>query len=100
MVYYDMKTHKLIGFAKSETKNKMYDAILIFDDGNFINVPFRDKRFENYQDKTKLNLYPHLIHGDMQGIKCIWKKVIIHRLIFHIIICGDYSFLIFLYPYA
>jgi len=64
MVYYDMKTHKLFGFQKSETKNKMYDAILISDDGDFIGVPFGDKRFETYQDKTSLNLYPDLIHGD------------------------------------
>jgi len=64
MVYYDMKTHKLFGFQKSETKNKMYDAILISGDGDLFDVPFGDKRFENYQDKTKLNLYPHLIHCD------------------------------------
>ena len=64
-----MKTHKLLGFLPSETKNKMHDAILMSDDNKFINIPFGDKRFENYQDKTKLNLYPHLIHGDKEGRK-------------------------------
>ena len=64
MVFYDIKNHKLLGFQASTTKNKMYDAILLSDKGKCIKVPFGDKRFENYQDKTKLNLYPHLIHGD------------------------------------
>jgi len=64
MVYYDMKTHRLLGFEKSQTKNKMYDAVLMSNDEKLFYIPFGDKRFENYQDKTKLNLYPHLIHGD------------------------------------
>ena len=64
-----MKNHKLIGFKASETKNKMYDAMLLSNTGNLIKVPFGDKRYENYQDKTKLNLYPHLIHGDKERRK-------------------------------
>jgi len=64
-----MKNHKLLGFVESETKNKMYDAILISNDGELINIPFGDKRFENYQDKTKLNLYPHLIHVNKERRK-------------------------------
>ena len=64
-----MKNHKFLGFKKSETKNKMYDAILLDNIGNLIKVPFGDKRFENYQDKTKMNLYPHLIHGDKERRK-------------------------------
>ena len=47
----------------------MYDAILLDNSGKFIIVPFGDKRYENYQDKTKLNLYPHLIHGDKERRK-------------------------------
>jgi len=69
MVYYEMKNHRLLGFEASETKNKMYDAILISNTGQLIKVPFGDKRFENYQDKTKLNLYPYLIHGDKKRRK-------------------------------
>ena len=64
-----MKNYKLMGFKKSETKNKMYDAILLDNYGTFVRVPFGDKRFENYQDKTKLNLHPHLIHGDKERRK-------------------------------
>jgi len=67
MVYYDMKTHRLIGFESS--KNKMYNAILLSNTGKFIKIPFGDKRFENYQDKTKMNLYPHLTHGDKERRK-------------------------------
>ena len=40
MVYYDMKRHRLYGFEKSETKNKMYDAVLLSDNGAFIRIPF------------------------------------------------------------
>jgi len=69
MAYYNMKNYILIGFKASETKNKMYDAILISNTGELIAVTFGDKRFENYQDKTKLNLYPHLIHGDKERRK-------------------------------
>jgi len=69
MVYYDMKNHRLLGFEASKTKNKMYDAILISNTGQLIKVPFGDKRFENYQDKTSMNLYPHLIHGDKERRK-------------------------------
>jgi len=69
MVYYNIENHKLLGFKASETKNKMYDAILLSDTGKLIAVPFGDERFENCQDKTKLNLYRHLIHGDKERRK-------------------------------
>ena len=65
MVYYNKNDFKLIGYRKSHTKYKMYDAML---ENKFTKtthlVPFGDKRYQNYQDKTKLNLYPNLIHGD------------------------------------
>ena len=64
-----MKTHRLLGFEKSQTKNKMYDAVLMSYDEKLFYIPFGDKRFENYQDKTKLDLYPHLIHGDKERRK-------------------------------
>ena len=64
-----MKNYQLIGFKSSETKNKMYDAILLDNNGKVIRIPFGDNRYQNYQDKTKLNLYPHLIHGDKERRK-------------------------------
>jgi len=43
----------------------MYNAILLNKEtGREIRVPFGDNAMENYRDKTGLNLYPHLIHGD------------------------------------
>jgi hypothetical protein len=64
MVYYLIKEHTLEGFEKSNTKNKMYDAILRNSNGRKFRVPFGDSTMENFQDKTRLNLYPQLIHGD------------------------------------
>ena len=58
MPYYSKKQYKLLGFEKSNTKNKMYDAILHNKlHGKIKKVPFGDNRYENYRDKTKLNLY-------------------------------------------
>jgi hypothetical protein len=66
MTYYSNKVYKLVGYRKSKTKHKMYDAILKprYYDGKSIILPFGDKRFGNYHDKTGLNLYPQLTHGD------------------------------------
>lgn len=62
-MYYSIKDYKLIGFEKSKTKNKMYDAILLKENKKY-KVPFGDKRYQNFRDITGLNLYPHLIHDD------------------------------------
>lgn len=72
-MFYSKKTHILFGFRKSKTKHKMYDAILIpkrkGEKNRMIHVPFGDKRYENYQDKTKLNMYPKLVHGNAKRRK-------------------------------
>jgi hypothetical protein len=66
MTYYSKKDYKLCGYQKSNTKNKMYDALLMNKQtGKIIKVPF-GSMMENYHDKTGLNLYPHLIHGDKE----------------------------------
>ena len=54
----------MVGFEKSNRKHKMYNAVLLSKNGSYHIVPFGDKRFENFRDKTGLNLYPHLIHDD------------------------------------
>ena len=65
MTYYLIKDYKLVGFQRSNTQHKMYDALLQNRKTKSISkVPFGDNRYENYQDKTGLNLYPNLIHGD------------------------------------
>ena len=65
MTYYKKIEFKLLGYRKSKTKHKKYDAILENKKTKKIyHVPFGDNRYENYKDKTGLNLYPHLLHGD------------------------------------
>lgn len=67
MTYYNKIDYKLWGYKKSNTKNKMYDAILINKKtGKTVNIPFGDKRYENYRDMTGLDLYPQLIHNDKE----------------------------------
>ena len=67
MTYYKKTEYKLLGFEKSTRKNKMYSAILENKKTKRkIRVHFGHNTMENYQDKTGLNLYPHLIHGDKE----------------------------------
>ena len=66
MTYYKKTDYKLLGFEKSNRANKQYNALLQRKtDNKIIRVPFGSK-MENYQDKTGLNLYPHLIHGNKE----------------------------------
>jgi hypothetical protein len=66
MVYYSKTVYKLVGYRKSKIKHKMYDAVLRprHHSGKDRIVPFGDKRYGNYHDKTGLNVYPQLIHND------------------------------------
>ena len=65
MTYYSKKEYKLLGYRKSKTTHKKYDAILENRKTKKLKyVPFGDNRYENYHDLTGLNLYPHLLHGD------------------------------------
>ena len=74
MTFWVKKDYKLVGFEKSERKNIMYDAILKSKIGSYRRVPFGDKRFENFRDKTGLDLYPHLIHNDEVRRKSYRKR--------------------------
>jgi hypothetical protein len=65
MTYYSKNDYKLLGYRRSKSKYKKYDAILENKKSKKINyVPFGDVRYSNYNDLTGLNLYPHLLHGD------------------------------------
>ena len=57
MVYYKKKDYKLLGYRKSKTKNKKYDALLKGKKDKIVIVPFGDSRYSNYHDLTGLNLY-------------------------------------------
>jgi len=65
MVYYPKSNFRHVGFVKSNTKYKKYDAIVRNkkDDSSF-RVPFGDNRYEHYKDKTGLGLYSNLNHLD------------------------------------
>jgi hypothetical protein len=56
-MFYKKTDYKLLGYQKSKTKNKKYDAILKGKDKT-VKVPFGDSRYGNFGDKTGLNLYP------------------------------------------
>ena len=65
MTYYSKKDYKLLGYRRSKTNHKKYDAVLEQKKtGKIKYVPFGDKRYENFHDLTGLNLYPNLLHGD------------------------------------
>ena len=67
MTYYNKKDYKLIGFEKSKTKFKMYDGLIQNrKTKKIVRVPFGSTEYQNFQDKTGLNLYPELIHGDKE----------------------------------
>lgn len=65
MIIQNPNDYTHIGFAKSSTKNKKYDAILKHKEtGRIKKIPFGDSRFQQFYDNTGLNLYTHMNHGD------------------------------------
>ena len=69
-MYYSKNDYKLVGFRKSKRKGKMYDARLLkYPSGKLVHVPFGSTQYENFSDKTGLNLYPKLVHGDKRRQK-------------------------------
>ena len=67
MIVKNPKNYKLMGFQKSTTENKKYDAILQNKQTKaFKRVPFGDVRYEQFKDRTPLKLYSYLNHNDKQ----------------------------------
>jgi hypothetical protein len=65
MVYYKKTDYKLLGYEKATRQGKMYNALLQRNkDQKIIRVPFGSSKYQNYRDKTGLDLYHNLIHGD------------------------------------
>lgn len=65
MIIENPNNYTHIGFAKSSTKNKKYDAILKNKEtGRLKKVPFGQLPYQQFYDSTGLNLYSHLNHGD------------------------------------
>jgi hypothetical protein len=70
MVFYPIQNFKLMGFIKSNTKYKKYDAIVKNKENDrTFRVPFGDNRYEHYKDKTGLGLYSNLNHLDKKRQK-------------------------------
>ena len=64
-MYYSKKEYKFIKFEKSDKLNKKYNAIIENKKSKKrIKIPFGAIGFEQYFDKTGLNLYKHLNHND------------------------------------
>jgi hypothetical protein len=64
----ETKFKRLIGFRKSHTKNKKYDAIVGTNKGTKI-IPFSDSRYQHFKDATGLGLYSHLDHNNQERRK-------------------------------
>ena len=70
MPYFKIQDYKHTGYQKSNTKDKMYDAILKNKKtSKNVKIPFGDINYQNFKDDTGLNLYKHLIHGDKKRRK-------------------------------
>lgn len=67
-MYYLKKDFDFLGFKKSNKKDKMYSAIIREkkDKQNIKIIDFGHSGYMNFQDKTGLNLYSHLIHNDIK----------------------------------
>lgn len=65
MVKINKDEYKLLGFDKSQSKNKMYSAFLENKKtGKIKKINFGHNKYENFRDITGLDLYPRLIHND------------------------------------
>ena len=63
--YYPIRDYELIGFKKSTRPRKMYKAIIENKrTKRRVELHFGDSTMKNYGDKTGLDAYPQLIHGD------------------------------------
>ncbi len=70
-----MNNYVHIGFTKSLTKNKKYDAILKNKEtGQIKKIPFGQLPYEHYKDSTGLNLYSHLDHLNEKRRELYYKR--------------------------
>ena len=67
MSYFSKSEYKFIKFQKSNTANKKYDAILENKQTKKTKkIPFGDKRYQQYQDTTGLDIYSNKDHKDKE----------------------------------
>jgi hypothetical protein len=64
-MYYSKDDYKLVGFEPSSRKNKKYNALIKNKYTNkIIKLAFGEKRYQQYEDTTGLNIYNDLNHYD------------------------------------
>jgi hypothetical protein len=64
-MYYSKKEYKFIKFEKSDRLGKKYNAIIENKKTKKrVKIPFGSAAYQQYKDKTVLNLYKHLNHND------------------------------------
>jgi len=67
MSYFSKSEYKFIKFQKSNTANKKYDAILENKQTKKTKkIPFGDKRYQQFQDTTGLEIYSNKDHKDKE----------------------------------
>ena len=72
---YDPKEYEFVEFTKSDTAHKKYDAILENKETHqTVRVPFGDKRYEHFEDRTGLGLYSDQDHGDEKRKESYHKR--------------------------
>jgi len=65
MTYYSKKEYKFIKFEKSSKRGKMYNGVIQNKKTKkIVRIPFGSSLHQNFHDKTGLNAFPHLIHGE------------------------------------
>lgn len=75
MIIQNPNEYTHIGFAKSSTKNKKYDAILKHKEtGRIKKVSFGHSGYAQYKDTTGLNLYSHMNHLDKKRKALYYKR--------------------------
>ena len=65
-MYYYKKAYDIIGYRRSNTTNKKYDAILENKlTGKMVKIPFGHSSYDQYKDSTPNKLYSNKDHGDL-----------------------------------
>lgn len=65
MPFYSPLLFKFLRFERSHLKNKKYNAVLLnLKTNREIRIPFGDKSYQQYEDKTPLKLYSIKDHND------------------------------------
>jgi hypothetical protein len=64
----------LVGFRRSKTKGKKYDAIVKRESGELSYIPFGQLGYEQYRDRTGEGLYTKLDHYDKRRREAYRKR--------------------------